>query len=98
MSPLQRLYRTNLVLLAVILTVLGIALLALGQQPDLLNVVPWLPLSELGSTLVGSGLIAVAFQYISERDADERANERLRKVLREEAPAIRDAVIDGFAF
>jgi hypothetical protein len=101
MSPLQRLYRTKLTLLAVILTVFGVALLALGQQADLPSVVSWLawlPLSELGSTLFGSGLIVVAFEYINERDADERANERLRRILKEEAPAIRDAVIDGFAF
>jgi len=101
MSPLQRLYRTKLTLLAVILTALGVLLLVLGQHDDLATVAPWLawlPLSELGSTLFGSGLIVVAFQYIDERDAEERANERLRKVLKEEAPAIRDAVIDGFAF
>ncbi len=101
MTPLQRLYRTKLTLLAVILTVLGVALLILGQQANLAAVAPWLawlPLSELGSTLFGSGLIVVAFEYINEYDAEERANERLRKVLKEEAPAIRDAVIDGFAF
>jgi hypothetical protein len=101
MTPLQRLYRTKLALLAVILTVLGVAFLVLSQQANLLASAPWLawlPLSEIGSTLFGSGLIVVAFNYVSEADADERANERLRKVLKEEAPAIRDAVIDGFAF
>ncbi|ABD10272.1 hypothetical protein ThrDRAFT_01696 [Frankia casuarinae] len=101
MTPLQRLYRTKLTLLAVILTGLGAAFLIASRQADLSAAVPWLmwlPLSEIGSTLFGSGLIVVAFNYISEADADERANERLRKVLKEEAPAIRDAVIDGFAF
>ncbi|ABW12085.1 hypothetical protein Franean1_2656 [Parafrankia sp. EAN1pec] len=101
MSPLQRLYRTKLTLLAVILTVLGVALLALGQYSALATTAPWLawlPLSELGSTFFGSGLIVVAFEYINERDADERANERLRRILREEVPAIRDAVVGGFAF
>ncbi|WP_198152966.1 hypothetical protein [Pseudofrankia sp. DC12] len=101
MTPLQRLYRTKLTLLAVILTVLGVAFLVLSRQANLATSVPWLawlPLSEIGSTLFGSGLIVVAFNYVSETDADERANERLRKVLKEEAPAIRDAVIDGFAF
>lgn len=101
MSPLQRLYRTKLALLAVVLTVLGVAFLAIGQQTEVIAALPWLawlPFSELGSTLFGSGLIVVAFEYINERDADERANERLRRILREEAPAFRDAVIDGFAF
>lgn len=101
MNPLQRLYRTKLTLLAVVFTILGVALLLLSHRASLTSVAPWLallPLSEIGSTLFGSGLIVVAFDYINERDADERANERLRKVLKEEAPAIRDAVIDGFAF
>src|SRR5262249_40456822 len=40
----------------------------------------------------------IAFEYIDEQDAEVRANHRLRKVLREEAPAIRDAVVNGFAF
>jgi hypothetical protein len=48
--------------------------------------------------LFTTGLIVVVFEYIDQQDADTRANERLRKVLKEEAPAIRDAVIDGFAF
>jgi hypothetical protein len=79
----------------------GVVLMVLKYDPVALHAWPWLDLpllTELGSTLFASGLIVVAFQYINERDADERANERLRKVLKEEAPAIRDAVIDGFAF
>lgn len=100
-SPLQRLYRTKLTLLAILLTIAGLALLVLTRQTALLAATPWLswfPLTEVGSTLFSSGLIVVFFQYISETDANERANERLRRVLKEEAPAIRDAVIDGFAF
>lgn len=99
-SPLQRLYLTKLVLLAVIFVALGVALLVLARQTELLATVKWLaglPLAEVGSTLFGSGLIVVAFEFINRRDADELANERLRKILKEEAPAIRDAVIDGFA-
>jgi hypothetical protein len=38
------------------------------------------------------------FEYFNQVDAEERANQRLRKILKEEAPAIRDAVVDGFAF
>lgn len=99
-TPLQRLYRTQLTLLALVMTIAGLALLVLAQQTELLATAGWLawvPLTELGSTLFGSGLIVVAFQYVNEVDADERANERLRSVLKQEAPAIRDAVIDGFA-
>src|SRR6202034_2575908 len=38
------------------------------------------------------------FQYIDKRDGEQQADDRLRRVLRQEAPAIRDAVVDGFAF
>ena len=64
-TPLQRLYRTNLTLLAVVMTVVGLALLVLARQTELLATagwLAWLPLTELGSTLFGSGLIVVAFQ------------------------------------
>jgi hypothetical protein len=37
-------------------------------------------------------------QYFVDRDSDERGDERLRKVLSEEASTIRDTVVDGFAF
>ncbi|MFC1406130.1 MULTISPECIES: hypothetical protein [Streptacidiphilus] len=57
-----------------------------------------LPIGDVGSALFTTGLIAILFEYINQADAEERANERLRKVLKEEAPAIRDAVVDGFAF
>lgn len=43
-------------------------------------------------------MIAIFFEYIDQQDADERANQRLRTVLSQKAPAIRDAVIQGLAF
>lgn len=49
-------------------------------------------------TLFATGLIVIAFEYVDGEDADVRATERLRQVLTEQAPATRDAVIDGFAF
>jgi hypothetical protein len=53
---------------------------------------------EIGSTLFTSGLLTIALTYIGHEDAEARATERLRTVLRDEAPAIRDAVYDGLAF
>jgi hypothetical protein len=100
-SPLQRLYQTKLALLATISTVAGVALLLLGHWSGATPAWIWLtdlPVTDIGSALFTTGLIVVAFEYIDRKDADHRANERLRKVLHQEAPAIRDAVIDGFAF
>lgn len=99
-SPLQRLYKTKLTLLATVVTIVGIALMVLahwvaGESANWLND---LPVLDVGSALLTTGLIAIFFEYIDQADAEARANERLRKVLSEEAPAIRDAVVDGFAF
>ncbi|MFJ5301096.1 hypothetical protein [Streptomyces sp. NPDC088350] len=100
-SPLQRLYRTKLALLATVVTVVGVALMVLAHWAA--GQVGWswfndLPVLDVGSALFTTGLIAIFFEYIDQADAEVRANQRLRKVLSEEAPAIRDAVVDGFAF
>ena len=101
-DALDRLYKTKLQLLAVLSTLLGVILLLLANLAEsTLALPPWLsalPLTDLGSALFTTGLLAVAFEYIDRRDGDERANLRLRQVLREEAPAIRQAVLDGLAF
>ncbi len=97
---LEQLYKTKLQLLAVVSTVVGIALLLLARWTETVAGGSWLtslPLTDLGSALFTTGLLAVAFEYLDRKDGDERANQRLRQVLREEAPAIRDAVVDGFA-
>lgn len=100
-DALDRLYKTKLQLLAVLSTLLGVILLLVAHSIGQLSELGWLanvPLTDIGSALFTTGLLAVAFEYIDRRDGDERANQRLRQVLREEAPAIRDAVINGFAF
>ncbi|MGW0821964.1 hypothetical protein [Streptomyces sp. NPDC002845] len=100
-SPLERLYQTKLALHATLVTVVGIALMLLAHWASGNAAGTWLdniPVMEVGSALFTTGLIAIFFEYIDQADAEVRANQRLRKVLSEEAPAIRDAVVDGFAF
>ncbi|MGQ0572912.1 MAG: hypothetical protein ACT4RN_01765 [Pseudonocardia sp.] len=100
-TALDRLYQSKLQLLAVLSALLGVILLMLARSIESTAEPVWLanlPLTDLGSALFTTGLLAVAFEYIDRKDGDERANQRLRQVLREEAPAIRDAVINGFAF
>jgi len=99
-TPLQRLYRTKLLLLAVVFTVIGLVLVLAAKVIP--YTVDWLwlaqlPLSELGSALFTTGLIVVGFEYVDRQDAEERALERLRQVLTEQAPMLRDTVIQGFA-
>jgi len=97
MTSLQRLYKTKLALLATISTVIGIALLMLAHwlSPRLGWV--WFSglINDVGAALFTTGLLAIFFQYIDEQDSDKPADDRLRRVLGQEAPAIRDAVIDA---
>ncbi len=100
-TPLHRLYRTKLTLLAVVATMAGLALLvlsALTQTDETWGWLDRLPVNDIGSALLTTGLIAVFFEFLDRKDAEERASQQLRTILREEAPAIRDAVVDGFAF
>jgi len=99
---LDQLYKTKLQLIAVIAVVAGIALLLLAKWPPL---VTWLqtlpvpiPLGELGNTIFATGLLAVFFEYVDRKHGDQRTDERIRAAVRKEAPAIRDAVLDSFAF
>lgn len=100
-SPLQRLYRTKLVLLATVATVVGIALLVFAHWAAtqfgwvLINN---LPIADVGSAIFTSGLIVIFFEYVDHQDEEARETERLRRVLADAAPDIRNAVVDGFAF
>jgi hypothetical protein len=100
-SPLQRLYKTKLVLLATIMTIAGIGLLVFTRWAE--NRYEWawlrnLPVTDTGSALFTTGLIAVFFTYVGAQDAEQEDTERLRRVLADAAPDIRDAVVNGFAF
>lgn len=100
-DALDRLYRTKLQLLAVLSGVAGIILLvaarSLQHNPEL-HWLSNLPLTDIGSALFTTGLLGVAFEYIDRKDGDDRATERLHRVLQQEAPALRKAVYDALAF
>jgi hypothetical protein len=101
-SLLDQLYKTKLQLIAVLAVVGGIACLMLAQWLSTTPAAPsWLtalPISEIGSTLFGTGLLAIFFEYVDRKHGDERTDQRIRQAVRKEAPAIRDAVLDSFAF
>lgn len=92
-SPLQRLYKTKFVLVAVIATVAGTALLLAAGWPD------WRDAASLiGGALATAGLIGVWFQYVGNSDAVAENERQFRQAVRAEAPAIRDSVVDAMAF
>lgn len=98
---LDQLYKTKLQLIAVLAVVGGIACLMLAHWSTTAAAPSWLaalPITEIGSTLFGTGLLVVFFEYIDRRHGDARTDQRVRDAIRQEAPAIRDAVFDSLAF
>ncbi|MEU9685366.1 hypothetical protein [Amycolatopsis japonica] len=98
---LDQLYKTKLRLAGLVTAVAGTGLLFLSHLVATTPTLSWLigwPTSELGTTLLSAGVIAVIFEYYARKEADERATEHFRNAIRQEAPAIRDAVLDSFAF
>ena len=101
-SPHHRLRRLKAALLAVSLTLAGILLMMLNAWLAPLRLGDWqwlhaLPLGELGGTLFGAGLLSTFFEYTFRRDQEAHTLARFRQIIREEAPAMRDAVVEGFA-
>lgn len=100
MSPLQRLYRSELVLLAVGLASVGLALLVLAHMVQGHTGLASLGdiLREVASTMFGGGIVLVGVEYVDRKVGENRLGQEFRTIVRQEAPAIRDAVIRGFAF
>lgn len=97
-----RLRKTKAALLAVALTLTGILLIMLNGWLSSLDLGEWswlhaLPLGELGGTLFGAGLLGTLFEYSFRKDQEAASAEQFRQIIREQAPAMRDAVIEGFA-
>ncbi|OKH75833.1 hypothetical protein EB72_08440 [Mycobacterium sp. SWH-M1] len=97
-----RLRKTKAALLAVALTLSGILLIMANGWLSGLNLgdLGWLrvlPLGELGGTLFGAGLLGTLFEYSFRKDQEEATVEQFREIIKEQAPAMRDAVIEGFA-
>ena len=95
---LHSLRKTKTVLLTVSLTLAGLLIIMLSRWLAKMTLGAWgwlqdVPLAELGGGLVSAGLISPIFEYASQRDQERR----FRQIIREEAPAMRDAVVEGFA-
>ena len=98
----HRLRRLKAALLAVSFTLAGILLMMLNAWVTPMQLGDWqwlhaLPLGELGGTLFGAGLLSTFFEYTFRRDQEAHTLARFRQIIREEAPAMRDAVVEGFA-
>lgn len=98
----KRLRKTKAFLLATSLTLAGVLLIMLNGWVSNLNLGVWdwlhaLPIGELGGTLFGAGLLSTLFEYTFRKDQEEATIEQFRQIIHEQAPAMRDAVIERFA-
>jgi hypothetical protein len=100
-DPLSRVIKLQTIIAAIVLAIVGLALMTFDSQLPTLPRLTWLgffPWSEVGGTLLVAAILGLGFDYVMNKDKEARDTERLRRVLAESAPAMRDAVIDGFAF
>ena len=100
-SPLHRLRRVKAALLAVSLTLAGILLMMSATWLDRLDFGAWnwlysFSLSELGGILFGAGLLSTLFEYTFRRDQEESMVARFRQTIHDEAPTLRDSLIEAF--
>jgi hypothetical protein len=98
---LDQLYKTKLRFAGLVTAVLGVGFLFLSHTVATTPTLSWLigwPTNELGTTLLSIGVIAVIYEYYTREESDERTKKHLREAIRQEVPAIRDAVLDSFAF
>ena len=102
LSLYSRLRTVKAALLAVALTLAGIILIMIGAWVTDAQLGSWqwvsaLPLGELGGVLVGAGLLGTLFEHTFRKDQQEATAAQFRDIIIEQAPAMRDAVINGFA-
>lgn len=93
-------YRLKVTVVALASILAGIGALALNtaiQQRPSLHWLAWLPVGEVGAVLLTTGLFGIVWDYFDGRDREQREDERIRRLLIESAPAMRDAVVAGFA-
>lgn len=98
-SPLARIYRLKLLLIGALLIIAAFLLTSLADlltassAPHLLTAL----VSGVADVALVTGAIGIAVDFFTGRDRDAADSERLRSVLKETAPDIRDAVITAFA-
>lgn len=96
----ERIHKLKVTIVALVAVGLGVGFLSLARALSGNHDWAWLtfwPLGELGGILFGAGILGVAWDYFDGKDKEDRDTERLRRVLVEAAPNLRDAVVQGFA-
>lgn len=103
-STSYRLRKVKAALLAVSLTLAGVVAMMLSAWLARISLPPewqWLallPIGEVGGALFAAGVLSTLFEYTFRRDQERAVTAQLRRVISQQAPALRDAVIEGFRF
>lgn len=103
-STSYRLRKVKAALLAVSLTLAGVVAMMLSAWLTRIGLPPewqWLallPIGEVGGALFAAGVLSTLFEYTFRRDQERAVTAQFRRVISEQAPALRDAVIKGFRF
>lgn len=90
----------KLLLASVVMVAVGILLIAIDSTLTTSDAWTWvqpIPFAEFGGILVGAGLLSVWLDRYLRREQGALDDLRLRQLLREQAPAMRDAVLEAFA-
>lgn len=100
-DPFSRLLRTKTLLIALSMGVVGLGIVGLDRYLDRRGVADalraYVPLSEVGGTLLGAALFSIWLDHLLRREQQAVEEQRLRALLHEQAPALRDAVLSAFA-
>ncbi|MFB9902885.1 hypothetical protein [Allokutzneria oryzae] len=96
-SVLEQLYRKKLQLISLLAVILGFGLVALGRWISVDPDARWIPISELGTTLIGAGVVATIFEFYVRHQNDKRLDERLDAAFVRNSAAVRDAVWSAYA-
>lgn len=86
-----------MILASLILAIAGAALLGLGKNAESDAWSAWVPFQELGGILIGAGVLGIWLDQYFRREEQTSRDLQLRTILRDEAPAMRDAVLEAFA-
>ena len=99
MQDLQsKFHRLKLVLVSLILTIGGAVLIAtedkVGNDSGFVEQIPF---AELGGIVVGAGLLSIWVDHLFRQEQQAVDDARLRALMHDQAPIMRDAVLDAFA-
>lgn len=99
-GALSRIHVLKVALVSFFAVGLGVTLLTVSRTLASRAEWEWLtfwPIGEVGGILFGAGVLGIVWEYFDGKDKEARDTERLRRVLSDAAPDIRDAVVEGFA-